>query len=122
MIHPEFLDFNVTFQNKTLFDVHINFPRDLSLVYLDLLVLHDSGDANYDMVYMNKTVDFCHFLTNRKSNIFFEIAYRRMADYADLPKRCPVRKVTNFISNFLNYFPGESFHISRKFTIYSAFP
>lgn len=81
-------------KNRTHLDVHINFVRDIPLAFIDLTVLHDSGGDKFDLVYMNKTVDVCQFLTNRKTNIFFDIVYKLMLDYATtLPDRCPLRKV-----------------------------
>lgn len=93
LLHPEIVDFNVTMKNKTFFDVHINFLRDITHPLIDLTVLHDSGNGKYDMVYTNKTVDVCTFLINKKSNILFDIIYKIMADYVELPKKCPLRKV-----------------------------
>lgn len=93
LFHPEIVDFNVTIKNNTFFDVHINFLRDISQPFIDLTVLHDSGNGNYDMVYTNKTVDICLFLINKKYNILFDIFYKMMEDYVEMPKRCPIRKV-----------------------------
>lgn len=80
-------------KNKTHLDVYINFVQDLPQTSIDLTVLHDSGGDKYDLVYMNKTVDVCQFLLNRKTNIFFDIVYKLIRDYIALPDRCPLRKV-----------------------------
>lgn len=63
-------------------------------MYLDFEDLHDgNGDGSYDMVYMNKTVDICNFLKNKRSNAIFAIIYRLLSDYGNLPQTCPLRKV-----------------------------
>ncbi|XP_037044276.1 uncharacterized protein LOC119080157 [Bradysia coprophila] len=93
LLHPNVVDVNITMKNRTHLDVHINFGRDIPQAFIDLTVLHDAGDDKFDLVYMNKTVDICQFLTNRKSNIFFDIVYKVMLEYAaTLPDRCPIRK------------------------------
>lgn len=99
MLQRSIVDLNITVKNRSHIDVHINFVRDIPQAYIDLTVLHDSGDDKFDLVYMNKTVDVCQFLLNRKTNIFFDIVYKLMLEYAtNLPERCPLRKV-----NFLRF-------------------
>lgn len=93
LFHPQIIDFNLTIKNKTIADVRLNFLRDISEMFMDFEVLHDSGDGKYDMVYTNKTIDLCMFLSNRKSNALFDITYRILSDYGDLPKKCPLRMV-----------------------------
>lgn len=85
---------NITIRNQIL-DIHANIVRDISRPFIHIELLHDSGQKNFDMVQMNRTVDGCKFLNNRKINIFFEIAYRTLSQYTDveLPTRCPFRKV-----------------------------
>lgn len=87
------MDFNLTIKNGTSIDLQVNIVKGIQQMFVDLEVLHDSGDGFYDMVYMNKTVDLCMFLNNRKLNVFFDIAYKLLSDYGDLPKKCPLHKV-----------------------------
>lgn len=93
MPHPEIIDFNITIKNNTFMDIHFYFVRDIAQLFIDLIVLHDSGNGTYDMIYTNRTVDVCKFLANKKINIFFEIMVNIMSDYVVLPNRCPIRKV-----------------------------
>lgn len=79
-------------KNKTL-DVHINVVREISHLFIDFVLLHDSGNENFDLVYANKTVDYCMFLNKRKLNVFFNIIYNMLADYGEQPKGCPLHKV-----------------------------
>lgn len=92
--YPEVADFNITIKNRIVVDVHINVLRDIPQLFVDFEDLHDSGDGAFDMVFTNQTVDLCMFLRNRKSNVFFDIVYRMLSDYGDVPKQCPIRKVT----------------------------
>lgn len=94
MHHPQIIDFNITMKNKTFMDVHFSFVRNVAQLLIDLVVLHDSGNGTFDMIYTNKTVDVCKFLINKKMNIFFEIMVNIMSDYVVIPNRCPIRKVT----------------------------
>lgn len=96
LVRPEIVDLNVTI-NENSFDANINILRDMSQPFLDLEVVHD-----FDMVYLNKTIDVCTFLSNRKSNILVDLIYRILSDHGELPKRCPIRRVkqTNFIYLF----------------------
>lgn len=85
-------DFNMKTNNEW-FDANVTILRDMSLPFVDFEVIHDSGNGNFDMVYVNKTVDICMFLHNRKTNILLDVIYKSLSDYVDMPKRCPVRRV-----------------------------
>lgn len=97
-LHPEIVDFNMTMKMDGHFDVHFQIVRDISHPFIDLIVVHDSGNGKYDMVYANKTVDICRFLIDKKSNIFLDMVYKLMSDYVEMPKRCPLRKVKRRVS------------------------
>lgn len=100
-------------KNNTHFDVHFQFVQDIAQPFIDLIVVHNSGNGKYDMVYTNKTIDVCKFLINRKSNIFFDMTYKIMSDYVDMPKRCPIRKVPK--PKILFFFSSiSSFYTSQK--------
>lgn len=85
----------MTIKNENSMDVHLNFVKDMSQMFVDFEDLHDSGGGAFDMVFINKTIDLCMFFNNRKSNALFDIIYRIFSDYGDLPKRCPIRRVRN---------------------------
>lgn len=90
---PGILDFNLTLKNESLIDAHLIFVKDIPQLFLDLEVNFDSGDGTYSMVYMNRTIDLCTFLNNRKTNPLLDISYRILTAHGGLPKKCPMRKV-----------------------------
>lgn len=102
-MHSEIADLNITMHNKSALDAYLNVLRDVPQLFVDFEDLHDSGGGIYDMIYMNKTIDVCMFLNNRKSNALLDIFYRTFADYGDLPKKCPIRRVSKscFVWSFL---------------------
>lgn len=91
-MQPETIDCNVTIKNKII-DVYFSIFKDIPRPFIDLQIFHDSGNGHFDMVYMNKTIDCCMFLNNRKSNPIIDIAYKMLSDYGELPQRCPIRRV-----------------------------
>lgn len=99
VFHPEIVELNITEKNNT-FDGYFNILKDISQLYIDFELLHDSGGGHYDMVYVNKTVDVCKFLNNRKLNVFFDIIYRIISDYCELPKSCPLARVKENLFTF----------------------
>lgn len=92
IMDPETIACNITVKNEK-FSGHFNVLKDIPRPFIDVQVLHDSGDGSFDLVYMNKTIDVCMFLNNRKSNVIIDIIYRMLSDYTELPQRCPVRRV-----------------------------
>lgn len=91
--HPDVLDINLTIKNESFIDAHLLLVKAVPQLFLDLEFAFDSGDGKYSMVYMNKTVDLCMFLNNRKMNPVLDISYRILTAYGDLPKKCPMQKV-----------------------------
>lgn len=96
-IHPEIVDFQIvdylSTDNIQYFNVYTNISQDISQAFLHATVTLDSGNGNFDLVYLNKTVDICQFLINRKLNIILDILHKVMSEYVELPKRCPIPKV-----------------------------
>lgn len=97
-MQPKIFNMNVSLENDLL-NISVNILRDIYRPFVHFELLYESGQGNYDLVYMNKTIDVCMFLNNRKLNIFFQIMYRILSDYVELPERCPIRRVNSF-SNF----------------------
>lgn len=101
LFRPEIIEYNLTTRDGT-FTAHINLLKDLARPFVDFEVVHDSGNGNFDLVYANKSIDVCMFLRQRKLNILVEIVYKVLSDYdADLPKRCPIRRVSEVSINYL---------------------
>ncbi|XP_037034388.1 uncharacterized protein LOC119073186 [Bradysia coprophila] len=90
--HPDIINFNLTIKNASYIDLTIDILREISQLYIDFEDLHDSGNGTFDMVFMNRTVNICLFLNNRKSNPIFAIMFQMFALHLDIPKRCPLRK------------------------------
>lgn len=88
----------MTIRNKTFANVHFNVLRELTQLFVDFEYIHDSGDGKYDMVYANKTIDICEFLSNRKVNVLLDIAYKILTESGDLPKKCPIPRVGEIIT------------------------
>lgn len=64
-------------------------------MFIDFEVTLDSGGGTFDLVYMNRTVDTCMFLKNKKVNIIVDIIYKILTAYGELPTTCPLQKVGN---------------------------
>lgn len=96
VFHPDIVDLNVTIHNQSCISVNVNVGRVITQLFLDIDIIFDSGGGTYDLVYMNKTMDLCMFLSNRKLNAIIDITYRILTAYGELPKNCPVQKVRTF--------------------------
>lgn len=95
-MQPKIVDFQiniVTTQNVQNFSVYVNIQKDLPDLFVHITSLIDSGNENFDMIYLNKTLSVCKFLDNKKLNIFLWILFQVASEYVELPKRCPLLKV-----------------------------
>lgn len=95
-MQPSIFDFRLTFNtehNIQYISGQINIQKELPDLFLQLTVLIDSGNDNFDMIYLNNTLSFCKFLKNKKLNVFVAIAFQVMSEYVEMPTRCPLVKV-----------------------------
>lgn len=91
---PQTIDLNCTIDNYELISFYINLKRQLPSIFLHLKYVFDDGHGNYNLLYANKTVDLCAFLTNRKMDVLLRILFTVGEKFGDLPKRCPLSKVS----------------------------
>lgn len=95
-MQPKIFDFqinSITKDNVQSFSGYINIGKRLPDPFLHITLLMDSGNENFDLLYLNKTFSFCKFLDNNKVNVFVGIFFQVLSKYVELPKRCPLLKV-----------------------------
>ncbi len=96
-LQPKILDFQITLttdeDDVQRISGNLDIKEVIPEIFLHMTVLLDSGNENFDLLYLNKTISVCKFLENKKSNVFLGIAYEATSVYVDLPKRCPLVKV-----------------------------
>lgn len=98
VMQPEIIDFKVTYDydtesNVQYFSGYANIKKQLPHPFVHLSILMDSGNDNFNMVYINKTVSFCKFLKSTNINPLVAIFYGILTKYVDMPKQCPIVKV-----------------------------
>lgn len=100
-MHPQIVDFQLTdntTDNIQYFTGYANILKDLSQAFVDIEVLVDSGNEKF-ILRLNKTINVCDFLINKKSNFFIATFYEIIVDHFEVPKRCPIPKVISFPYN-----------------------
>lgn len=96
VVQPEIVDFQIinrTSQEVQYFDVYVNILKVISQSFVHLTLLVDSGNGNFDLIYLNRTFNICELLANRKINVIMDLTFKVMSQYVEVPKRCPLLKV-----------------------------
>lgn len=101
---PNIVDFHLTFvtaqHNVQNFSGFVNLRKNVPDFFIHITLLIDSGNENFDLMYLNKTFSLCNFLKNKKSNLFIGIVFEVMSKYTELPKGCPLVTVSTNINLF----------------------
>lgn len=92
--HPEALDYNLTIANDEYISFYVNFKQQFSNVHLHLKYVFADRHGNYNLIYVNKTINLCEFLANRKMDVLLRILFTVGERFGNLPKRCPLFKVS----------------------------
>lgn len=99
---PKIFDFNVTVfevDRTQYFSGSLNLLRNVDNLFGHYLIMTDSGNGKYDMVYLNKTFDLCDLLLTPRKNVLFNIAYKMASKFVatnikgESIKKCPIQKV-----------------------------
>lgn len=85
------MDFNITIDENGLIFFYYNFIREFRNPFIHVEYLFDDGYGNYNMVYVNKTLNICSFLANRNVDIVLRILFTVGERFGVLPKRCPLK-------------------------------
>lgn len=103
-LQPKIIDFQIniaTVNNEQKFGGYVNIQKVLTDPYIHITVLMDSGNEHFDLIYLNRTFNICEFLKNNKLNVFLAIVHQILSQYVEMPKQCPLLKVTSHIRYFL---------------------
>lgn len=85
--------FNSTVDENSKISFYLNIKRDQTNAFVHVTYLFADKDGNYNMVYVNKTLDFCAFLANRRLDVVLRIAFAVGERFGHLPSHCPIKKV-----------------------------
>lgn len=85
-------------RNQEVFNLNLRFSADILKPTLDFWIINERPDEK-DFVLVNFTnVDGCLFLQNKDTYNILQIIRKEFVKYSNLPEKCPVAKVTKFIS------------------------
>ena len=90
---PDILEYNCTIDDNSKVSIYLNVKRDLTNAFVhETYIFADKGGA-YNLVYTNKTINFCSFLSNRKIDIVLRILLAVGEKFGQVPTHCPIKKV-----------------------------
>lgn len=89
---------NLTYANASLspdgaLSVFVQILENLNhpIAYTEVYV--DSGNGQYDFEILNRTVNLCEFLRNKRYEPLLQIFYRIVSEGGSWPTACPIQKV-----------------------------
>ncbi|XP_037038390.1 uncharacterized protein LOC119075911 [Bradysia coprophila] len=99
--------FNVTITNSVI-DAWIDVKETIEQLYVHPEVHLDLGNGKYDFEFMNRRVDVCRLLRDKKYEPLIQMAFRSILPYCNCPSRCPISKKLYHINELRissEYFP-----------------
>lgn len=72
---------------------YVNLLQDVASVYAITEILVESTRGKYDLELVNKTINYCRFLSDRKYEPIAQVFYKMFSKSSNFPKSCPIRKV-----------------------------
>ena len=90
---PDIMEYNCTIDENSKVSLHLNIKRDQTNAFLHVTYVFADKDGNYNLVYTNKTINLCAFLSNRKIDFVLRILFAVGERFGQLPTHCPIRKV-----------------------------
>lgn len=100
-IEPTYIDFNVTELKSGGHIMYFNIRKDNLMLWSNTAIHFENKENEYTTEFMNKTINICKMLNNRRHEPFINALYQAVYEkMPTLPKRCPIKKVSLFYSNF----------------------
>lgn len=95
--YVDFIQLNSSISTKGAFSLYVNALQDISSLHVKVLIMLGSAGENYDLQLLNRTVDACEFLKNRKHEPILQVFYKSVTNGEGVyPKTCPMPKVNWF--------------------------
>ncbi len=90
----DYIQVNSSISTNGSISINVNFLREVYNVFTKTLIqLATTSDEVYDLEFINKTVNFCEFLNNRRYEPMLQILYKLLNKNRSFPTSCPIRKV-----------------------------
>lgn len=88
---------NASLTSQGALNMYIRSLKDIKNVFATIVVKFSSNHSNnFDIDYMNKTVNVCKLFHNPRYEPLLKLGYKIISKDVHLPQRCPVKKVVNF--------------------------
>lgn len=89
----DLVDMNAT-TSQDAFSIFVKLSKNVDNLFLTAVLKFSSDDSsNFDIEYMNKTVDVCKFPIHPRYEPLIQLVYRIISKKVHLPQRCPLKKV-----------------------------
>lgn len=95
IFEPNYANFNVTELKSGGHIMNIEVLEE-NLMFWVTVTIHFKNSKNEYTEFMNKTINVCKMLNNRRYEPLLSILYDALSARAMLPKRCPMKKVCVF--------------------------
>lgn len=73
---------------------YVNVLQNTPKVYANVEMLLASSNGAYNLVLVNKTINYCQLLHDRKYEPMLQTFYKLLTKSTGFPTSCPIRKVT----------------------------
>lgn len=104
---------NATLSEGGALSVFLRPSVDINQAFLTVVLTFSTDDRNFDIHYLNKTVDFCQLSSKPRYEPFIKLGYKIVSEKVHLPQHCPIKKVCRFFERvsiyLMLYFQNDSF-------------
>lgn len=103
VLEPSYLNVNITEKNGELI-AQFDLRRDNLMQFVNTIIHFEDNHNEFGIEFMNRTIDLCKLLSNRRYEPLMGLIYEAVKDNApSMPKKCPIKKVNKHRLNSLNF-------------------
>lgn len=96
---PDLFNYNFTEENGEI-NVYFDLKQDNLMLIANVVIEFQDRDNEFEIKFMNRTIDFCKMLHNRHYSPLAGSMYAALRERSPvLPNKCPIKKVCLFMGN-----------------------
>lgn len=85
---------NVTISPGGALNLFIKPSMDFDQFFITMVLKFSTKSSdNFDVNFMNKTIDFCKLVKEPRYEPLIKLGYKIFSEKTHLPQRCPIKKV-----------------------------
>lgn len=94
--YVDFVEINSSISDNGALSIYVNILKDISNIHSEVTIMLVSASGNYDLELVNRTIDACQFLSNKRHEPILQVFWKQLTKNGAFPKRCPFLKVKHF--------------------------